>query len=85
MLPDDEEEEVPLRERRMGKGSSGKAPYVQVPQSTLVLETVVEQSGDPVQTNVIFANPLSNDLPSGSTAQTPAAPVQLHASDPEGA
>ena len=43
MLLDDDEEEVPLRERKMrGKGSSEKAPEVQVPQSTLVLETVVE-------------------------------------------
>ena len=32
VLPDEEEEEVPLRERRRrGKGSSGKAPEVQVP------------------------------------------------------
>ena len=83
MLPDDDEEEVPMRERRRrGKGSSGKAPEVQVPQSTLVLEMVVERSGDPVRTNITFANPLSTDRPSGSAAQTPAAPVQLHASDP---
>ena len=83
MLPDDDEEEVPLRERRRrGKGSSGKAPEVQVPQSTLVLETMVERSGDPVWTNVTFANPLMTDRPSGSTAPTPAALVQLHVSDP---
>ena len=81
MLPDDEEE-VPLRERRRrGRASSGKAPEGQVPQLTLVPETVVERSGDPARTNVTFANPLSTDRPSGSTAQTSAAPVQLHASD----
>ena len=69
VLPDDDEEEVPLRERRRrGKGSSRKVLEVQVPQSTLVLETVVERSRDPVRTNVTFANPLSTDLPSGSTA-----------------
>ena len=42
MLPDDEEE-VPLRERRRrDKGMSGKAPEVQVPQSTLTPGTAVE-------------------------------------------
>ena len=68
--------------RRRGKGSSGRSPEVQVPQSTLVLETVVERSGDPVRTNVTFADPLTTDHPSGSTAPTPAALVQLHVSDP---
>ena len=53
-----------------------------MPQSTSVLETVVQRSGDPARTNVTFANPLSTDRPSGSTAQIFAAPVQLHASDP---
>ena len=69
MLPDDEEEEVPLRERRRrGKASSRKAPEGQVPQSTPVLETVVHRSGDSARTNVSFANPLSTDRPSGLTA-----------------
>ena len=53
-----------------------------VPQSTSAPETVIQQSGDPAQTNVTFSNPLSTDRPSGSTAQTPAALVQLRASDP---
>ena len=76
MLPDDDEEEVPLRERRRrGKGLSGKAPEVQVPQSTLVLEIVVERSEDPARTNVTFASLLSTDRPSGSTAQTSVAPI----------
>mgnify|MGYP000923176831 CR=1 FL=1 len=47
-----------------------------------MLEAVVERSGDPVRTNVTFANPLTTDRPSGSTAPTPAPPVQLHAFDP---
>ena len=82
MLPDDEEE-VPLRERRRrDKGPSRKAPEVQVPQSTLMPGTAVERSIDPARTNVTFAIPMSTDCPSGSAAQTPAAPVQLHASDP---
>ena len=33
----------------------------------------------------MFADPLTTDRPSGSTAQTPAAPVQLHSSDPAAA
>ena len=83
MLPDDDEEEVPLKEsRRRGKGSSGRGLEVQVPQLTPVLEAVVERSGDLVRTKVTFTDPLTIDHPSGSTALTPAAPVQLHASDP---
>ena len=76
MLPDDEEEEVPLQERRKKSGSSSRKKLeVQVPQSTPAPEAIV-------RTNVTFANPLTTDRPSGSTAQTPAAPVQLHSSDP---
>ena len=83
MLPDDEEEEVPLQERRRrGGGSSRRGLEVQVPQSTSVLEAVVEQSRDLVRTNVTFANPLTTHHPSGSATPTPAAPVQLNASDP---
>ena len=47
--------------------------------------TTVEQSTDPAQTNVTFAVPLSTGCPLGSAAQTPAAPIQLHASDPAAA
>jgi len=76
VLPDDDEEEVPLQERRKKSGgSSRKKLEVQVPQSTPAPEAIV-------RTNVTFANPLMADRPSGSTAQTPAAPVQLHSSDP---
>ena len=83
MLPDDDEEEMPPKERRRrGKGSSGRGLEVQVPQSTPALEAVVERSGDLVRTNVTFANPLTTDRPSGSTAPVTAAPVQLHSSDP---
>ena len=83
MLPDDEYEEAPLQERRKRiGGSSRRRLEVQFPQSMPALEAVVERSGEPVQTNVTFANPLTTDRPSGSTAQTPAAPVHPHASDP---
>lgn len=86
MLPDEEEEEAPLRERRRkGKGSSGRVLEVQAPQLTPVLETLVERSGDLARTSITFADPLTTDRPSGSTAPTPAAQVQLHASDPVGA
>ena len=51
--------------------SSGRAAEGQVPES------VVERSGDLARTSVTFANPLSADHPSGSTAQVPAALVQL--------
>ena len=82
MLPDDEEE-VPLQDRRKRGGGSGRRRLeVQGPQSTPVLEAVVEHSGEPVWTNVTFTSPLTTDCPAGSTAPTPAAPVQLHASDP---
>ena len=75
MLPDDEEE-VPLRgRRRRDKELSGKAPEVQVPQSTVTPGTAVERSTDPARTNVTFAIPLSTDCPSGSAAQTSAAPI----------
>ena len=78
-----DEEEVPLIERRRrGRASSGKAPEGQVRQSRPVLETVVERSRDLTRTSVTFANPLSTDRPSGSTALAPAALVQLRASDP---
>ena len=83
MLPDEEEEEVPLQERRRrGGGSSRRGLEVQVPQSTPVLEAVVERSRDTVWTNVTFASPLTTDRPSGSTAPARAALVQLHTSDP---
>ena len=82
MLPDDEEE-APLQERRRRSGSSGRRRLeVQVPQSTLVLEAVVERFGEPVRTSITFASPLTTDHPAGSTVPTPAAPVQPHASDP---
>ena len=76
MLPDDEEEEVPLQERRKKSGgSSWRRLKVQIPQSTPAPDAIV-------RTNVMFPNPLTTDCPSGSIAQTPAAPVQLHSSNP---
>ena len=85
MLPDDEEE-VPLRgRRRKDKELGRKAPEVQVLRSTVTPGTTVKRSTDPARTNVTFAVPLSTDCPSGSAAQTSAAPIQLHASDPAAA
>ena len=82
VLPDDEEE-VPLQERKRRSGSAGRRRLeVQIPQSMPALEAVVDRSGEPVRTSVTFASPLTTDRPAGSTAPTPAAPVQLHASDP---
>ena len=67
---------MPLQERKKKSGGSSRRRLeVQIPQSTLAPEAIV-------RTNVTFANPLTTDRPSGSTAQTPAAPVQLHSSDP---
>ena len=72
----DDEEEVPLRGRRRRDAElSGKTPEVQVPQSTEMPETAVEQSTDPARTNITFAIPLSTDCPSGSAAQTSTAPI----------
>lgn len=79
VLPDDEEEEMPPKERK-GKGSSRRVPEVQVSQSTPVLEAVVERTGDPVRTNITFADPLTTDRPSGSVNPAPAALVQVPAS-----
>ena len=82
MLPDDEEEE-PLQGSRKRSGSSGRRRLeVQVPQSTLALEAVVDHSGEPVRTSVTFASPLTTDHAADPTVPTPAAPVQPHASDP---
>ena len=50
--------------------------------STSASEPVIQQLGDPVQTSVSFANPLSTGHPSTSTAQAPAPTVQLQASAP---
>ena len=76
MLPDDEEEEVPPQERKKKSGGSSRRRLeVQIPQSTPAPEATA-------RTNVTFADPLTTDRPSGSTAQMPAAPVQLHSSEP---
>ena len=76
MLHDNEEEEAPLQERRKRSGGTSRRRLeVQVPQSSPTLEAVVERFGEPVRTNVTFANSLTTDRPSGSTSPTPAAPV----------
>ena len=79
LLDDDDEEEVPLQERKKKSGGSSRRRLeVQIPQSTPAPEVIA-------RTNVTFANPLTTDRPSGSTAQTPSALVQLHSSDPAAA
>jgi hypothetical protein len=50
---------------------------------TSVPEPVIQQSGDLNQVSVTFADPVSTERPSTSTAQAPASSVQLHASDPQ--
>ena len=76
MLPDDKEEEVPPQERKKKSGcSSRRRLEVQIPQSTPAPEATS-------RTNVTFADPLTTDRLSRSTAQTCAAPVQLNSSDP---
>ena len=82
VLPDDEEE-VPLQERKRRSGSAGRRRLeVQIPQSTPALEVVAERSREPVRTSVTFASLLTTDRPAGSSAPTPVAPVQLHTFDP---
>ncbi|XP_044426010.1 uncharacterized protein [Triticum aestivum] len=53
-LPDDDED-VPLRPRRSKKTSTSK-----VPQSTLVTEPVIQETGDANRASVSFAVPLSS-------------------------
>jgi hypothetical protein len=83
-LPDDDDdEEVPQRNTgRRGRTLSKKVPASKVSHSTSASEPVVQQLGDPVRTSVSFADPLSTDQPSASTAQVPAPTVQLQASAP---
>ena len=50
--------------------------------SRSALEPVVQQLGEPVWTSVSFADPLSTDQPSASTAQAPAPIAQVQASAP---
>ena len=74
-LPDDNEE-VPLKNTgRRGRASGRRTVISQEPQSTLASGAVVPRSGDPARANVSFANPLSTDHPSRSTAQAFVAPV----------
>ena len=82
-LPDDDED-VPQRPtRRRGRSSGRKAPAGKTAQTTSVLEPVIQQSGDFNQASVTFADPMSTERLSASTAQDPASSVPLHTSDPQ--
>ena len=67
---------------RRSRTSGRRVPASKVPQTTLVLEPVIQQSGDPVRASVSFVVHVSTDRPLASTAQVLAPSVQLHASDP---
>ena len=57
-------------------------PTSKVPQSTSAPQPVIKQSGDPIRAPISFADPVSTDCPSTSTAQDLAPFVQLQTSDP---
>ncbi|XBI07692.1 hypothetical protein VPH35_135554 [Triticum aestivum] len=79
-LPDDDDDEVLQRNTgRKSRTSSRRVPASKVSRSAS--EPVVQQLGDPVRTTVSFADPLSTDQPTASTAQAsgstvPTAPPQ---------
>ena len=67
---DDDDEEVPSRNTgRRGRSLSRRVPASKEPR--LASEPEVQQLGDLVRTVVLFADPLSIDQPSASTAQAP--------------
>ena len=57
-------------------------PASKVSHSTSASEPVIQQLGDPVRTSVSFADPVSTDQPSASTAQTSGPIAQPQASTP---
>ena len=59
---------------------SKRVPGARTPRSSF--EHVVQQLNDPVRASVSFANPLSTDQPSASTAQAPEMIAQVQASSP---
>ncbi|XBH64723.1 hypothetical protein VPH35_118431 [Triticum aestivum] len=80
-LPDDDDEDVPPRDTgRRGRTLSKRTPSARTSRSAL--EPVVQQLGEPVWTSVSFADPLSTDQPSASTAQAPSPIAQVQASAP---
>ena len=81
-LPDDDEDVPQKTTGRKGRTSSRRVPTRKAPYSTSVPELVIQQSGDPIRASVSFADPVSTDRPSASTAQVLAPSMQLHASDP---
>ena len=82
-LPDDDEE-APLRPMgRRGRSLGRKAPTGKITQTTSVPEPVVQQIGDLNGASVTFADPMSTERLSASTAQDPASSVPLHTLDPQ--
>ena len=82
-LPNDDED-VPLRPMaRRGRSSWRKAPTGKTAQTTSVPEPVIQQTRDLNRASVTFAEPVSTERPSASTAQDPASSSQLHTSDPQ--
>ncbi|XP_044446533.1 uncharacterized protein [Triticum aestivum] len=80
-LPDDEDEDVPPKNvGRRGRTLSKRVPGARTPRSAS--EPVVQQLNDPVRASISFANPLSTDQPSTSTAQAPDPIMQVQASTP---
>ena len=57
-------------------------PASKASHSTLVPEPVAQRFGDLIRASVSFADPVSTDRPSASTAQAPALTVQLQTSAP---
>ena len=78
---DDDDEDVPPRNTgRRGRTLSKSVPGARTPR--WASDPVVQQLNDQVRASVSFANPLSTDQPSASTAQAPDPIVQLQASTP---
>ena len=80
-LPDDDDEDVPLKNTgRRGRTFSRRVPGARMPRSSS--EPVVQQLNDPVRASVFFANSLSTDRPSASTAPASEPIAQVQASTP---
>ncbi|XP_044393690.1 uncharacterized protein [Triticum aestivum] len=78
-LPDDDDDDVSLKNAgRRGKTLSKRVPGARTPRSAS--DPVVQQLNDLVRASVSFANPVSTDQPSVSTAQAPDSIAQLQAS-----
>ena len=67
---------MPLRARRNKKASAGKTS-----QSVLAVEPVIQQPEDVTRASVTFADPVSSERPTSSTAPVFASTIQPHASE----